>query len=235
MRKQKTWFLLTAILIVLVLAVCGCGKKKEDATPAATEAKQETKTETKEETKEATKEETKDAAPVPDQGGEEYSPSDAECQAITMALLDRLQYTTKVGAGAIQIDYDTVYTSPEGYKYHLILEPQIQNFNDIYRLLYDNFTNGCIDARWKYFLDPEGTTPFIQLVQEDDLPIGLYILDAGTGYMDYSPVDTIEIKHLDDYHFHAIVPFSHFGETFYLDMDIILEETWKINGFSVSE
>ena len=234
MKKKKTWMLLTAILIVLVLAVCGCGKKKEDVAPATTEAKQETKTETKEETKEAAKDETKEAAPVPDQGGE-VVPSDAECQAITMALLDRLQYTTKVGAGAIQIDYDTVYTSPEGYKYHLILEPQIQNFNDIYRLLYDNFTNGCIDARWKYFLDPEGTTPFIQLVQAPDLPVGLYILDAGTGYMDYSPVDTIEFEHLDDYHFHAIVPFSHFGETFYLDMDIILEDTWKINGFSVSE
>ncbi|MBR5930442.1 MAG: hypothetical protein IKZ95_00280 [Lachnospiraceae bacterium] len=225
MKKQKMWGLLTAVLIVLVLAVCGCGNKKEDTVPATTEAKTETKEETTTETKEE--------APEPNQGAE-VVPSDAECVQITMTLLDKLQYVTKVGAGAIQVDRDVIYTSPEGYRYFQILEPEIQNFQDIYTLLYDNFTIGCIDNRWKFLYDPEGQTPFIILVQEEDLPTGLYLLDAGTGYMTYTPTGNITIEHLDEYHFIATVPFEHFGETLHLKMNIIQEDgTWKINGHDV--
>ena len=238
MRNKKTWILLMAILVVLVLAVCGCGKKKEDVVPATTEANQETKEETKAETKEETKSETKEEAPVPDdQGGAGYyGPSDDECMKLAMSLLNELQYTTKVGAGQLAVDRDTVYVGPEGFKYYLVTEARIQNFHDIYMMLYDNFTNSCVDNHWSFMTNTEdGNAPFIIFLQEDNLPTGLYLIDAGHGYMDYTPTGNIEIRHVDDTCFHAIVPFSQFNQNLYLDMEIVLDDSWKINEFEVLE
>lgn len=234
MKKRKLWFLLTAILIVLVLVVCGCGKKKEDVQPATTEPKQETKQETKEETKAETKGETEtEPVVIPDDTPSDGL-SDAQCVQITMTLLDKLQAVTKVGAGAVQIDRDIVYTSPDGYGYNLVTDPKIQSFYDIYQMLYDSFTAGCIEDRWKYLLEPApGTAPYFIFVQNESVPTGIYILQAGTGYMTYTPTGDIYIEHEDDRHFYATVPFDSFGETLHLDLDIVLEDTWKINGFHV--
>ena len=241
MKNKKTWILFTAILVVLVLAVCGCGKKKEDVTPATTEANQETKKETKEETKaetkEETKSETKEESPEPDdQGGEYYGPSDDECRKLASSLLMELQYTTKVGAGQLAVDRSVVYTGPEGFNYYLVTEARIQSFYDIYMMLYDNFTNSCVDNHWSFMTNTEeGNAPFIIFLQEEDLPTGLYLIDAGHGYMDYTPTGNIEIRHVDDTCFHAIVPFSQFNQNLYLDMEIVLDDSWKINEFEVLE
>lgn len=232
MRRRNVWFILVAVLIVLVLTVCGCGKKKEEVTPATTEAKEASKDETKTETKEATKEE-----PADDQDGQDYDgPSEAQCMQITMTLLDKLQQVTIIGAGQVRSDPNVAYEDPEyGFTYYLVTDANVQSFYDIYQMLYNNFTEGCIDARWKYLVEPTpGTAPYYQLVQEDDLPTGIYVNhDAGTGYMTYTPTGDIEIEQLDDRHFYATVPFQAYGETLHLTMDIILEDDWKINGFSV--
>lgn len=239
MKKRKIWLLLTAILIILVLTVCGCGKKKEEVKPAPTETKQAAKDETKTETKDETKNETKEAQTEEpyDDGEEDYGPTDAQCVQITMTLLNKLQYVTRVGAGAVQKDTSIVYTDPNtGLGYNLVTEPGISSFYDIYQMLYNNFTNGCIDERWIYMIQPApGTPPFFQLVQDGSVPTGIYIVQAGSGFMDYTPTGDIGIEHLDDRHFIATVPFQSFGETLYLTMDIILEEDWKINGFNVSD
>ena len=229
MRNKKTWILLMAILVVLVLAVCGCGKKKEDVTPATTEAKQETQTETKDETKAETKEE----ATEPDQGAE-VVPSDAECMQIAMTLLNTLQYVTKVGAGAIATDRDTVYKYGD-FDYYRVTEPGIDSFNDIFLMLNYNFTLGCIEDRWKFMTDPGDSAPFMIYVQDEGYPEGMYLINAGTGYFDYTPTGNIQIEHVDENHFHAIVPFNAYNHDLTLDMDIIKEDYWKINGFIVNE
>lgn len=237
MKKRKTWLVLTAVLIILVLAVCGCGKKKEDATPATTETKQASKDETKAETKEEKPEEkTEEATDAPDDGNDGGKAA-AQRMQVTMTLLGKLQKVTKVGAGAVQKDADVVYTDSEtGFGYNLVTDPDVQSFYDIYQMLYTTFTEGCIDARWKYMVSPDpGTAPYFIFVQDDNLPTGIYIIQAGTGYMDYTPTGDIEIETVDDRHFTATVPFKAYEHTMYLTMDIILEDDWRINGFSVSE
>lgn len=240
MKRTKIWFVLTAIMLVLVLALCGCGKKK-DQTPATTEAKQEKETQTetkKEETKGETKE---DQATEPDDDDasnwdDGFDPSYDDCVAITRSLLEELQHVTKVGAGQIQVDDDIEWYDWEtGMNYNLITDPDVTSFNDIYMMLYNTFTDGCIENHWKYMFSPDpGTAPFIRLVQEDDVPVGLYLSEARTGYMNYTPTGDIGIAPIDERHFIATIPFSAYGQTMHLNMDIILEgDVWKINGFEV--
>ena len=236
MKKRKLLFLLTAILIVLVLAVCGCGKKKEDVKPAPTETKQAANDETKTETKEEKTDAATEAQTEEQYDDEDYGPSDAQCVQITMTLLGKLQNVTRVGAGAVQKDNDTVYYDPEtGFAYNLVTDPNITSFYDIYQMLYSTFTQGCIEDRWLFMIQPSpGNAPYFQFVQDQSVPTGIYIIQAGAGYLDYTPTGDISIEHLDDRHFIATVPFESFNAPQTLIMDVVLEDNdWKINGFHV--
>ena len=238
MKKKSIRFLFLAVLLIAALAVGACGKKGADdnTTPAETKeavTKDETKTETQTETKE---EKTEEATET--QGGViEESPSATQRVQITMTLIGKLQYVTKVGAGAVQIDHDIVYTDPAtGFGYNLVTDPNIQSFYDIYQMLYGTFTNGCVDARWKFLVEAEpGMAPFFQLVQDESVPTGIYMVQPGSGYLDYTPTGDITTEWLDDHHFTARVPFEQFEQTMYLNLDIILEDDWKINAFSVED
>lgn len=221
MKKRNYYILFTAILIVFILTICGCGKKsaKPDNEPVTNQAMD---TDTRE-------------GEIPTGETEFSRPSEQECIAITKDLVNTLNRTNQIGAGFIEVDDNTVYEDPDGYVYNLVLDPDIQNPLDLYAHLYDHYTASCINKHWSYLIEKQDGEPeFLTYVAGEDVPEGLYLIQGGKGYYDYSPVDSIQIEQSDDAHFNATVPFEDFGETEYLSLDILYEDGyWKINDFRV--
>ncbi|MCQ2530540.1 MAG: hypothetical protein MJ086_04710 [Lachnospiraceae bacterium] len=222
MKKKKLFTTLAVgLILVMALSLCACGGKEDPVDPASTpETTKAVETTTPAET---TAPET-DPAPV--------LPTEAEMGRATKELITAINDLNALSSGAIDIDDDVIYTSPEGYVYNLVTDPQFQNFGDISKFLDDYFTLDFAVENYPWLATPgqeEGIQQFLY-IQEDSVPTGLYMVQAGKGFTVFDPNADLTFEDVTEGSFTAVFDFDNFGMTDTARMDIVKDNgLWKID------
>lgn len=182
----------------------------------------------------------KDAPDVPEtqeQGGGEQPTEGAQINTdelvnVTKLLIDKVGRIQGLSSGATQVDESTVYTDANGYVYNRVTDEGFQNLDDIFGCLYDVFTK---EAAQQYFpslanLDKYTDEPAMYLyINDGSAPEGLYMIQAGKGFVDYTPITDIKIVHATDNEFFAEYDFDNFGGAMTLRVKFVKEnDMWKI-------
>ena len=182
----------------------------------------------------------KDAPDVPEtqeQGGGEQPTEGAQINTdelvnVTKLLIDKVGRIQGLSSGATQVDESTVYTDANGYVYNRVTDEGFQNLDDIFGCLYDVFTK---EAAQQYFpslanLDKYTDEPAMYLyINDGSVPEGLYMIQAGKGFVDYTPITDIKIVHATDNEFFAEYDFDNFGGAMTLRVKFVKEnDMWKI-------
>ena len=182
----------------------------------------------------------KDAPDVPEtqeQGGGEQPTEGAQINTdelvnVTKLLIDKVGRIQGLSSGATQVDESTVYTDANGYVYNRVTDEGFQNLDDIFGCLYDVFTK---EAAQQYFpslanLDKYTDEPAMYLyINDGSAPEGLYMIQAGKGFVDYTPITDIKIVHATDNEFFAEYDFDNFGGAMTLRVKFVKDgEMWKI-------
>ena len=182
----------------------------------------------------------KDTPDVPEtqeQGGGEQPTEGAQINTdelvnVTKLLIDKVGRIQALSSGATQVDESTVYTDANGYVYNRVTDEGFQNLDDIFGCLYDVFTK---DAAQQYFpslanLDKYTDEPAMYLyINDGSAPEGLYMIQAGKGFVDYTPITDIKIVHATDTEFIAEYDFDNFGGAMTLRVKFVKDgDMWKI-------
>ena len=182
----------------------------------------------------------KDTPDVPEtqeQGGGEQPTEGAQINTdelvnVTKLLIDKVGRIQGLSSGATQVDESTVYTDANGYVYNRVTDEGFQNLDDIFGCLYDVFTK---EAAQQYFpslanLDKYTDEPAMYLyINDGSAPEGLYMIQAGKGFVDYTPITDIKIVHATDTEFIAEYDFDNFGGAMTLRVKFVKDgDMWKI-------
>ena len=150
----------------------------------------------------------------------------------TKFLMGKVGRIQGLSSGATQVDESTVYTDANGYVYNRVTDEGFQNLDDIFGCLYDVFTK---EAAQQYFpslanLDKYTDEPAMYLyINDGSAPEGLYMIQAGKGFVDYTPITDIKIVHATDNEFFAEYDFDNFGGAMTLRVKFVKEgDMWKI-------
>ncbi len=217
MKKALITF---ALIAVLALGLCACGKE-EPVEPESVEPV----------TKEVT---TAAETTVPETITPETDPSvltDEECMSIAKERIEALNTMNAVESGFLDVDDSLAYTSPEGFTYHKVTDPKFQNFGDLNEFCLENFSKNFYKSTFPTIYDPSSeTVPQFLYLQEDDLPTGLYMIDGGKGYSYYDPEGYMTIRHNEEDFFQIDLDYDNFGETETLDVAFAYENgVWVID------
>ena len=206
--KKTILAVIAALLIVpFVLGACGGGNKTPDVP----------ETQTQEDV---------------DQPTEGAQVDTEELVNTTKFLMGKVGRIQGLSSGATHVDESTIYTDANGYIYNRVADEGFQNLDDIFGCLYDVFTE---EAAQQYF--PElanldkytDTPPMYVYINDGSAPEGLYMIQAGKGFIDYTPITDIKIVHATDSEFFAEYDFDNFGQAMTLRVKFVKEgDMWKI-------
>ena len=183
------------------------------------------------------KQDVPDVPETQEQGGGEQQTEGAQINTdelvnVTKLLIDKVGRIQALSSGATQVDENTVYTDANGYVYNRVTDEGFQNLDDIFGCLYDVFTK---EAAQQYFpglanLDKYTDEPAMDLyINDGSAPEGLYMIQAGKGFIDYTPITDIKIVHATDNEFFAEYDFDNFGGAMTLRVKFVKEgDMWKI-------
>ena len=178
-----------------------------------------------------------DVPETQEQGGGEQPTEGAQIDTdelvnVTKLLIDKVGRIQGLSSGATQVDESTIYTDANGYVYNRVTDEGFQNLDDIFGCLYDVFTK---EAAQQYFpslanLDKYTDEPAMYLyINDGSAPEGLYMIQAGKGFVDYTPITDIKIVHATDTEFIAEYDFDNFGGAMTLRVKFVKDgDMWKI-------
>ena len=179
---KKKFLAIAAIAIMIPLVLCACKKEKpvEPTQPATQEASVEPETK---------------SAPTEDP------------KAAVVRLIDNVNTLKYVHGVALDCDYDYVWYDEYGYSYVKVTDPDFQSIGDINAFLFETFT---AQGAKEYYPDlalmgQEETYPYSYVIVQgdEDVPDGLYELEAGLGFYIYEIVSDIEISNQTENSFTA--------------------------------
>ena len=183
------------------------------------------------------KQDVPDVPETQEQGGGEQPTEGAQINTdelvnVTKLLIDKVGRIQGLSSGATQVDESTIYTDANGYVYNRVTDEGFQNLDDIFGCLYDVFTK---EAAQQYFpslanLDKYTDEPAMYLyINDGSAPEGLYMIQAGKGFVDYTPITDIKIVHATDTEFIAEYDFDNFGGAMTLRVKFVKDgDMWKI-------
>lgn len=214
--SKKTLMILLAFVLVFMLALSACGKKKE----TKDENKQTTKAETTTAAQTTTAPETQ--APA---GGGETGYAD-----VAAGLIERYNTLNYVDGAGLQADDSIVYQNGN-YQYRKVTDERFQNMGDISNYLFDTFTSEGASATFPHLVDPasDGLSIYVY-VNDGSVPEGLYEMIAGRGIYMYQLQSIDDITVESDSAFRAVASGSFMGQPSTLTLGCVFENgAWKIN------
>ena len=211
---KKKFLAIAAIAIMIPLVLCACKKEKpvEPTQPATQEASVEPETK---------------SAPTEDP------------KAAVVRLIDNVNTLKYVHGVALDCDYDYVWYDEYGYSYVKVTDPDFQSIGDINAFLFETFT---AQGAKEYYPDlalmgQEETYPYSYVIVQgdEDVPDGLYELEAGLGFYIYEIVSDIEISNQTENSFTADFTVEYYGQWVVLTMGVVGEResdgsiVWKVD------
>ena len=212
---KKKILAIAAIAIMIPLVLCACKKEKPvEPTQPATQEAASVEPETK-------------SAPTEDPA------------AAVARLIDNVNTLKYVHGVALDCDYDYVWYDENGFAYTMVTDPDFQSIGDINAFLSETFT---AQGAKEYFPDlalmgQEGTYPYSYVIVQgdEDVPDGLYELQAGLGFYTYEIVSDIEISNQTENSFTADFTVEYYGQWVVLTMGVVGEKgqngnmVWKVD------
>ena len=220
---KKKLLAILAIAVMVPLVFCACKKSQpEDVTEAAPQESV---------TQEADSEAPTDSEAPADSTAPTEDPVDA-----VIRLMEQVNVLKYVNGVSLDCDYDNVYYDEQGFTYTQVTDPDFQSIGDIWAYLFDTFTNiGALEVfpGLANMGQGESPAPYIIVQQDEDVPDGLYELQAGLGFSTYIITSDIEISDLTETSFTAAFEAEYYGQTSFVTLVVTAEDgTWKIDSIT---
>lgn len=213
MKKKLLAIMAIAIMIPLVLCACKKDTPVEPVQPVTQEASVEPETKS--------------------------TPTEDPKAAVTR-LIDEVNILKYVDCVALDCDEGLIYYDELGYSYVMVTDPDFQSIGDIWEYLFRTFT---AQGATEYFpdlakmgQDEFNPSPYVMVRDDEDLPDGLYELQAWLGFSTYEIVSDITISNQTDNSFTAEFTVEYYGQFVDLTMGVVGEKgtydekpLWKVD------